>query len=392
MSAESARREFAKSAVDAAVRRALNTRDRRLGRAFADLLSSVRGRSGLLRPAAYVGRDEPGLPDRIVAGLLALAAHRDGWIRPPDAWEPGGRSAVGVFSSLAHHLLARYPAPPVLLSAWFRGLGGTARRRQRWFRHAALGGSLRTAGFPLALTRRAAHFLAHAPNDLTIEAALRWAQVRALEGRDALARAVAATRLGRSFEAPEFWDPVVLLIVRGPRLELDEVEVMVDHLNDARSTLARDRGRAVAADVLRGRSAGTIAKAARSWREARLAAAGRRTVAWLPSGIAPFRRPAGDGLAWTIRELLDADALVAEGEAMRHCVGGYRRECVAGISTIWSVGIEGSDGRRRRATVEVAPGSREVVQVKAFANADPDPETTSVIEEWARREGLEVSL
>lgn len=383
MSADSARREFAKSAIDAAVRRALNARDRRLGRAFADLLSSVRRRSGLLRPSAYIGRDDPGLPDRIVGGLLALAAHRDGWRRRPDAWEPAGRSADGAFSSLAHHLLAVYPAPPVLLSAWYRGMGEAARRRQRWFRHASLGGSLRTAGLPLALSRRAAHCFAHAPTDLSIEAALRWAQVRGLGGDDALARAAASTRLGRRFDDPGFWDPVVRLFVRSPRLDLDSVDLIVDYLHHLRPS----RDGVDAGQILRGRSAEAIAREATAWRDARLKGV-RRVVSWSACGLRPFRRPAGDGISWTIRELLDADALAAEGEAMRHCVGSYRRACVSGEATIWSVGLEGPGGRERRGTVEVDPGRREVVQAKAFANGPPDAEAASVIVDWARREGL----
>lgn len=143
MPVDSARRKFAKRAIDAAVRKALDSYDPEVG----ELIRRVQGRSTLLSPASYAGREDVGLVDQIARGLAALALRRDDWIRPVDTWIASGRTAVAAFSTLAHHLLARYPVPAVLLSSWFRGVGEEARRVQDWYRHVGRGGSLRTAGF-----------------------------------------------------------------------------------------------------------------------------------------------------------------------------------------------------------------------------------------------------
>ena len=96
------------------------------------MLGDVRGRSDLLRPARYRGHVEVARLDAIVGGLLALTGHRKDWLRPSEAWSPEGSSPIPLFSSLAHHLLADYPVPPVLLSAWFLGDGWEGRQPQRW--------------------------------------------------------------------------------------------------------------------------------------------------------------------------------------------------------------------------------------------------------------------
>ena len=130
MPAPTARREFAKGVIDSAIRKALAATGGKARRAFADLLWNVQSRSELLRPARYVGRTEPDPVARLVLGLLALVEHRKDWLRPVVAWEPQGGGPLPLFSSLAHHLLADYPVPPVLLSAWFRGTDWASRRHR----------------------------------------------------------------------------------------------------------------------------------------------------------------------------------------------------------------------------------------------------------------------
>lgn len=379
MSSDHARREFAKKAIDAAVRKVLSSCDP----AVAELIWNVQGRSTLLSPVCYVGRGDAAQADRIVGGLLAIAEHREVWLRPLDTWQAAGRTATATFSSLAHHLLACYPVAAVLLSCWFRGVDDAARRAQGWFRHVGQGGSLRTAGFPLVLTKRAAHHFAHAPTDLSIEAALRWAQVRSLKGDDWTARRVTWTRLGHEFEAPEFWDPFLHRLVReSRRIRMPQLWELVEYLH-AQRTDQPDF-------TIRGRSIETLQKEAVAWKSERAREEKRRIVRWEPSAIEPFRHTTADGRDWSIRELLGSDELNAEGKAMRHCVGTYKRQCARRLTTIWSLALETPEGRRRRVTVEVDPETREIDQAKAKFNARPDAASHAVLVEWARREGLKL--
>jgi hypothetical protein len=73
---------------------------------------------------------------------------------------------------------------------------------------------------------------------------------------------------------------------------------------------------------------------------------------------------------------------------MDHCVATYTAWCAKRLTTIWSVGIEGADGRERMATVEVNPASREIVQVKARSNEEPDESRLAIVMRWASRQSL----
>ena len=99
--------------------------------------------------------------------------------------------------------------------------------------------------------------------------------------------------------------------------------------------------------------------------------AGRFTPSW--------RRPFEDFAASDGRRvvpLLDADALVEEGIAMRHCIGGYADGCISGRYAVASVRAPHGG---RSSTVQI--GKRGVIEHKAACNADPCPEDVAAVAE-----------
>jgi hypothetical protein len=392
-------REHAKAVIDRSIRKALAQTSGKPRRKFLHFLGEVRGRSDLLRPARHRGRTDAGWLDAILGGLLALSGSRNDWLRPVEEWQPQGANPIPLFSSLAHHLLADYPVPPVLLSAWFQGDTWVGRWQQHWFIRAGRGTSLRAVGFPLPLTRRMAREFAVAPAHYPIPFALRWAQVRGLGGPDDLARAVAATRLGREFDNDEFWTSAILFLINRPTFDLALVEPVVEFLQDQkfqprRVIVGEDTEVGLEAPqpdlCLKGWTLDSLRRRVEAWKSRRKEEAQRTLIRWGRSTIGEFLGRDEAGRAWTIRELLDSDDLAAEGKAMDHCVATYTDTCSRRLATIWSVGVEGADGRERVATVEVDPASREVVQAKARSNDDPDEPCLAIVRAWADREGLKV--
>jgi hypothetical protein len=402
MSKISARREHAKATIDLAIRKALASCERKPARAFADFLWKVQCRSDLLRPCRYVGRNDARRLDLLVNGLLALFQHRKGWLRTIEEWQPSASTPLSLFSSLAHHLVANFPVPPVLLSVWFEGTGWEAQRRQRWFHHAGMGKSLRTIGFPIKLSKRMAHEFAGAPAQFSIEFALRWSQVRGLGGTDELAYAIASTRLGNDFDNDDFWITVIHLFINTHRINLGQVGGIVDYLNDQKFEPERviiGEETEINLDPLqpeltiKGRTVASLMRRVEEWRALRRPTnPQRRYFHWGRSNLGEYRREGEDGLAWTIRELLDSDELAAEGKAMQHCVALYADSCAKRNSTIWSLGSEAAGGRQRVLTVEVDPKTKRVVQASMKRNEDPDEPCKSILNEWAIQEGLKVEL
>ena len=73
-----------------------------------------------------------------------------------------------------------------------------------------------------------------------------------------------------------------------------------------------------------------------------------RKLAWRKSPIQEYhyleKRPEEEtDRFWIIQELLDSDALYAEGRAMRHCVYTYANQCWRGETTIWSLRLRYQD-------------------------------------------------
>ena len=171
---------------------------------------------------------------KFIDGLVAVAAHHRDWLRPVEDWNPIRGSRLPQFASLPQHLFARYPLPDFMTSVWFRGRDAVSPKQQGWYKHIGLGRSIRTVELPLAYSKRMAHHFMQAPAHFSVEMALRWGQIRALGGSEALANSIAATRLGRSFEHEDFWKTVIQFFVNQPRLEISHIGPIIDYLHAQR--------------------------------------------------------------------------------------------------------------------------------------------------------------
>jgi PcfJ-like protein len=377
--------------------------DDRTRHTFGHLVYLVRSRSDLLRPTGAVGFGEHLGHVNVVIGLLAMASHRDGWLRPPDEWEPSGAGPWPRFASLASHLFARYPMPAFMASAWSWSREPEARRRQGWYRHMGLGRNIRTADVPLELTKKMAHEFTLAPDHFSIDMALRWGQVRGLGGSKHLARAVVATRLGRTFEHEDFWRTVVHFFVNHPELALEHVGPIVDYLHNRR--FVPQEASVEEGDLspeppqpdlsMKGRTPRSLLRQLGEWHEWLRQRERVRAFRWPPSGIGDFRwvesaegRPGCR--CWTIRELLSSGALHREGVAMRHCVATFARACARREASIWSMRFEVPGRRYRASTIEVDPRTRIIWQARRHHDAVLTEKHRRVLEMWARQEGLKV--
>lgn len=396
-------REARKRALDVAIRAALRRAARvgpRVVVAFQHLLATVQARTSILSPRT-VATDHA---CRLVDALLAMAVHRWDWRRSLGAWTPGVKatSETLVLGSLAEHLFASFPVPRFMLAAW---LGGhRARREQRWYIRLGAGESVRALDFPVPLRRRMAHVFREAPDDLSILAALRWAQVRGQGGSPELARAVAMTRLGRESGDEVFLEHVVAFLVSLRRPDPVLVDALVEFFHGRRIVQAFTSLAGVWPPHTSPRADVAICGLGPKTRDRILRDWGARAPARPRPGAFSWKRAPFGGLAWLrldgaaarlrtwrIKELCTSDELREEGIAMRHCVATYAPKCANGVSSIWSMTVE-EDGRRLRAvTIEVNVERREVCQVKGPSNKPPKKRALEVLRRWIEEQGLTLS-
>lgn len=354
---------------------------------YAELLVYVRDRSTLLEPVARGPANA-----LAVRALVNLARNHDRLRRTAATWSGGDGGVYAQIGSLASHLAGGYPVPQVLAQAWFADESRTTRLHRRWFVAHARGTAVRALpDMPLALTRRMEGLFLASPPHLPVPAALRRAELLALGAEEGLVRAVLASPLGGDLGHASYWRPVLhWLVNQWDELLEAEVEELV-------AFVARQRNDGFS---IRGRTPASMRRLMRAVPRALPACEGRDTASVLPrdwtrSGLAGFVYPGPWSLMgtasprWRIVELLDAEALVAEGRALHHCVASYRAKCAAGYASIWSL-------RRERwgmapepyFTIEVDPHTRRVVQIRGECNRRVHGESRRIIAMWAMQQLL----
>ncbi len=347
------------------------------------------------------------LPGNTFIEAIALAsAHAPSWLRPVEDWKPRSHSSSRQFASLLRHLFVKFDDVPVFLdTVWFSGRAKQAAERRRWYLHVGRGQNIRNCSLPIPLTKKMAHHFMHAPNNVTVEQALRWGQIHGLGGDERLARAVFGTRLTESFDDDNFWSSVIRWFIANPKLDRAHVGPIIDYLHFQRFVPEhvhvapghREQTPPPQPNLtMKGRTPETLLRRVQEWHRS-LASDNRVQVRqWQPSGVNGFEflegsQQNGNLKCWMIRELLSSKALVSEGRQLKHCVATYASSCARGHCSIWTMEVESFEGIHKAVTIEVRNGARVICQIRGKANRLPNQKERQVIQRWAESAGLRIA-
>lgn len=331
-------------------------------------------------------------------------------VRDPHSWHPQmkTRDAARLRLAAARHLFALYPVPGTLERIWLDDVGLGAeevRLRKHWYIVAARGGSLYKAGAKAWLTRKEVHTFLNPPAGLGFDEALWQAIARSYVDDPGRAMCIARSKIAR---APRgeivFWREVARFFCINPA-PVETIDDLCDYLAACRR---RDRNYSV-----EGRTLASLNRRMHEWHRdiaaierieaIRRRAAGRATArdasrsasdrVWSGSPLAdwewsPSAKDAkAKGERFVVRQLKQAEDLVMESRAMRHCVSTYAAKCIAGHASIWSLRRCTKDRIDRLLTVEVDKEYR-AVQVRGFANRLAHADERNVLERWAKARGI----
>jgi hypothetical protein len=276
--------------------------------------------------------------------------------------------------------------------------------RKHWYVVAARGGSLYKAGANQWLTRKEVHAFLNPPAGLGFHEAFWHAIASSYVDAPGPAMCVARSKIARAPRVElSFWREVARFFCTNTA-SVETIDDLCDYLADCRR---RDRSYSV-----EGRTLASLSRRMHEWhrdiaaieriqamrrrvagRAARAAGASVADQAWTGSPLAdwewvPSAKDAkAKGERFVIRQLKQAEDLVMESRAMRHCVSTYAGKCIAGHASIWSLRRCTKSSIDRLLTIEVDQ-QRRAVQVRGFANRLAHADERNVLERWAKARGI----
>ena len=327
-------------------------------------------------------------------------------VRDPQTWRPQmkTRDTARLRLAAARHLFALYPVSATLERVWIDDTGLSAdevRLRRDWYVTAARGGSLYKAGASTWLTRKEVHAFLNPSAGLSFEEAFWEAVARSYAGDAAVPLRIARSKIARMPRGEiAFWREVVRFFCVNPA-PLETMDDLCDYLAECRR---RDPDYS-----LEGRTLPALTRRMHEWHHdiaaiERIEAMRRRAhgrgaststanAVWSGSPLAdwewvPSSKDAkARGERFVVRQLKQAEDLVMESRAMRHCVSTYAGKCIAGNASIWSLRRCTKDRIDRLLTIEVDPQHR-AVQVRGLGNRLAHAEERNVVERWAKARGI----
>jgi hypothetical protein len=316
-----------------------------------------------------------------------LEAYRALALRAPEQWRCKLRVRCPDlrFLELVKFTFARFPVPKHLESVWLEPLDVTARADtaepdfRRWYIAAAQGGSLYREYTHRLLSRAETHGFLSAPSAVKSARRALWYAVARAQGDEAAALRVARTKLVM-FPLSPFWKDVARYFARN-QTSILEMNDLVDFIQAATA--------ADPAFSLNGRTLQALRQRMLEWHAWLRRGEQVGCERWAGSTI-PNSTHEINGAIWRFKQIKNGQRLFEEGERMHHCVASYKRACIEGALSIWSLTCERNGRLHRCLTLEV-DATGVVVQARGFANRRASAEELAVIADWAAEQGLRCS-
>jgi len=253
-----------------------------------------------------------------------------------------------------------------------------------WYICMATGGSFYKEYGKALFTKKESHiFLNCQHEDLTIDQAIVYAIAYAESENMGKALRIAKSKIN-TFQLTEFWREVVRFFARQEPDSKEEIDDIVDYIRYKQQETPEFT------IIGKGHTLKSLKEKVEHWHQdlRRLKLIGDSVWEGIPVNDKEYSKKNFDGTIdyWKFTQIKDAKSLQKEGNAMRHCVFGYKRQCIAGECSIWSVTFN----ENKKLTVEVRGRyAFHVAQVRGLANRIARPDEKDLVKRWARDVGFQ---
>jgi hypothetical protein len=305
---------------------------------------------------------------------------------------------------LAHHLICEYKVPAFLAASW-HATDAAADKKRGWFVAHSRGASFRSLDLPILMTRKMERIFLASQDHLSIEHAIRRAELLALGAPAEFVKAIMSTQIAADLRHSEFWRTVwIFLIANAGEVDPIQIGPMIDYIHAVRHDRATigvldgmvEFGSPQPAFSMKGRTVQSILRLMREWHKS--LGAGSASLSWVRSPLEPLLveelSPDGSEVSrrWQMMELINSAQLRREGAALHHCVASYADRCYRGVSSIWSLRFRQAERIHHVLTVEVDPKRRAVIQARGRANRAASGRPLRLLQDWAIRERLRMTI
>ncbi len=355
-----------------------------------------------LRPATTSGAPQQVLTAYCMV-LTGLDRLNPAYVRLPETWQAPHTGDIRVLvHDFVRHTLVRYPVPAFMYKVW----DNDNDIHKQWFIHLGAGKNLRKAeGLPFdrPMTKMHAHHFCAAPSWMTIDQALRYGQVRAMDGSTRLAKWIATSCIGAGIDpaSEPFWIAAIRELLADKKLTGTTVRAVIQHwyqlffMPQFKYT-ANGRKKLVVPDEHLNPLLRTCLPDVLAQIRPNPAFIGLNTQE-IVNLESPFpkmndswkRKVSGSRVlsGYEIRQIRTSRELVQEGQKMNHCVGSYVWRCRRGYTYIFSFQNARRPFQQSCLTIEVSRGMR-MIQVKGPSNRQPSSDEKKVVMAWASLAGI----
>ena len=363
--------------------------------AYWRLIDSLRSASPLLSPTSLNLDDA-----RQICWLCKrLSFWESSWERPPESWSPQTSSGHLMLRGFTQYVLDRYPVPNHLTKVWYTE--PFSLRDEVLYTSLARGESVRTVKFGghLGLNKQAAKFFMMAPDDATVQQAVRYAQSRAEGCSPSRGRALMKCLPEvSSEEAEKFWIDTIRFIARLDWISITEIRQIIEFCINQRFTPSYRVVGQYGGNVplqpnlsLKGWTLRSVRRKLVQWenerKQLKQVANHSKDAAWQPSKIVSHAVTLGDEV-WSIEEILTPRMLQLEAKIQNNCVMSYLHRCARRRTSLWSMSVCIDSRRYRKVTIEVDALSMSIRQAKGKHNRNICENERKILKAWARKAEL----
>jgi len=355
-------------------------------------LEEDRMRHDLIFESNLRSYNSPAKPNLTWSGVIPdlFRYYEKYWINDPSSWinTKKTKNIDTLQLDMLRHVFGIYRAPLYLENNFLERAKWsserlTARIYDEWYFTVAQGGSLFKKCTKGTLSKNETHMLLLAPKENELIENIWWSRAYCESNNNlGVAGSISKSKLTSKTMNNEFWISVMRFFVRFPTTK-NEINDLVDYF-DHEYNANRNY-------TLKGRTLEAVRIKCEEWHRWLNKTKSIGGGTWTGYDIENWKYTTGkndNATTWSIDQICTGNSLLAEGQAMRHCVSSYKRHCMSGNTSIWSLKSNSKKViDKRHLTIEVNSG-HIVTQLRGFANRLPTHREYEIISIWCRDRDL----